>query len=476
MPLTNAQGKLVLINDTGQRVKFNVNGNSIATTGTSAFTSILTTGLVSWWKLDESSLAGGALLDTAFSDTGVGSNPPNNGTRYGTAPIAPSGRVGNAQNFSGDDYVVIPFNSNLNSTTASVSLWCYFPTGFTSGKTFFARSSYNSVVALNFVTRTSKFTFGSANTAGTNQELQASTTVPLDTWTHFVVTHDGSTKKIYINGALDTSVAQSGLYATSLGDLGLGGHIPDPSDRGTVSMDEVIWYNTALSAGDVTQLYQSYFSSVVMTGLVGWWPFMHNSNDIALQAGGTTASNPAKNATLFGSASISSGLVLPSGDGHYAEALALPAVSSFSIEAWVRPTSYPHNEVIIFREEFVQFLSILSSPAGTINFGTNPTCNDTGFGSGSSVSGIQDDILLNTWTHVVGTFTGGTRKIYLNGTLAYQDSGVSVCSATTPDLWFGGYPYAGSNNLIGTLRDCKFYSVALSDVQVRQNFNAGMSV
>lgn len=475
MALTNTQGKLITLNDIGQLVQFNVSGNTLYTSGDTSFSTMPTTGLVSKWKLDESSFASGAILDTAFYLAGTGSNPANNGTRFGTSPVITTGKIGNAHTFSGDDYIKIPFNPNLNSTSASVALWTYFPTGFTSGKTFFARSSAGGVVALNFVTRSGKFTFGSANTAGTNQELQATNAIPVDTWVHFVVTHDGSTKKIYINGVLDTSVAQSGLYATSVGDLGFGGHIPDPSDRGTVNMDEVLWYNTALSAGQVTSLYQSYFTSVTLSGLVGWWPFINDTNDIALAVGGTAANNPAKNAALNGSASINNGLVLPGGDSDFAKALALPAVSSFSLEAWIKPSSFPHNEAWMFREEFVQFMSVFSSPSGAIVFGTNPLCNDTGYGSGSQLQGLAGDILTTAYNHVVLTFTGGNRKIYINGGLRYQDSGVSVCSTTTPNLWFGGYPYAGGNGAVGTMRDARFYNIALSITQVRQNFNAGMS-
>lgn len=476
MALTNPQGKLILSNEAGQVVNFPVIGTSFSSTGSLVTSTIPTSGLVSYWKLDESSLAVGGIKDSAYSYIGAGSNPANNGTRFGTAPITVTGRVGNGQNFSGDDYVRIPYNSNLSSTAVSISLWVYFPTGFTSGKSFFVLTENSGgPVPINFVTRSGVFTFGSANTAGTNQELQGTAAIPLDQWVHFVVTHDGSTKKIYQNGVLDTSVAQTGLYALSTQDLGFGAHLTDLiADSATLSMDEVIWYNRALSAGEVTQIYQSYFTPVVITGLEGWWPLMHNTNDIALAVGSTDGFNPAKNATLQGAASISNGLVLSGADANYASVSSVPNTASVTLECWVNFTSFAHNEVVFYKVNFEEYIAAFSDASSVL--GTDSGCGDSGGGTASSIQGLANDFTTSTWTHFVGTFGSGSRKIYINGSLRYQDTGVTKCSTGSSNMLIGGYTLATNNNVIGTMRDVRIYNIALSPAQILQNYRAGMSV
>ncbi len=44
-----------------------------------------------------------------------------------------------------------------------------------------------------------------------------------NTWTHLAMTYDGTTLKIYVNGALVTSTAQSGTMTTSTNPLQIGG-------------------------------------------------------------------------------------------------------------------------------------------------------------------------------------------------------------------------------------------------------------
>jgi hypothetical protein len=79
---------------------------------------------------------------------------------------------------------------------------------------------------------------------------------PLNRWTHLVVTADGSTDRLYINGNFTTSVANSASLGTGINATcaigALGGADGETFFGGIY---EVRAYNRLLNAGEVRQLY-----------------------------------------------------------------------------------------------------------------------------------------------------------------------------------------------------------------------------
>ena len=74
--------------------------------------------------------------------------------------------------------------------------------------------------------------------------------LPTYTWSHLAGTYDGTTLRLYVNGALVTSQAVAGLIAPSTGALRIGGNsVWGQYFRGR--MDEVRIYNRALSAPEI---------------------------------------------------------------------------------------------------------------------------------------------------------------------------------------------------------------------------------
>ena len=84
---------------------------------------------------------------------------------------------------------------------------------------------------------------------------------------------------------------------------------------------------------------------------------------------------------------------------------------------------------------------------------------------------------INTinWFQVVGTFTSGTRRLYINGVLANSDTQTGTIATNTNGSSIGvyggfngvrGYYYNGN---IGTV---KVYNRALSAPEIQQNYNA----
>jgi hypothetical protein len=77
------------------------------------------------------------------------------------------------------------------------------------------------------------------------------------TWYHVVVTYDGSTVRMYVNGVSQGSVASAGSITNNTSPLRIG----RPSDLWDVSLDgvvdEVAVYTTVLSATQVTEHYNA---------------------------------------------------------------------------------------------------------------------------------------------------------------------------------------------------------------------------
>ncbi|MEM0360148.1 MAG: DUF2341 domain-containing protein [Candidatus Diapherotrites archaeon] len=90
--------------------------------------------------------------------------------------------------------------------------------------------------------------------------LTSQSTLSTNAWQHIVATYDGSTKKLYINGVLDSNtVSVSGSVGQNSRKFSIGA-----SDTGTAwanyfngFIDEVRVYNRALSIEEVQQLYNS---------------------------------------------------------------------------------------------------------------------------------------------------------------------------------------------------------------------------
>jgi len=74
--------------------------------------------------------------------------------------------------------------------------------------------------------------------------------LPVNTWTHLAGTYDGATMKVYTNGVLAASVAQTGTIAPSTDGLFIGGN-PYYGHNFIGTIDEVRIYSRALSVGEV---------------------------------------------------------------------------------------------------------------------------------------------------------------------------------------------------------------------------------
>ena len=212
-------------------------------------------GLVGWWKFDESSsgtCAGATVVDA--------NNHGHTGTCSGS-PTYEKGRIGRgAMNYQGTNNVNLGTSLPLTGLF-SVSAWvkptsaCLAPT---QGCGFVGNAEWN-VGGFHLGWYSSDVFDFAWNYSGSNIVLGVKTSsyFSANTWAHVVGVFDGSHNYVYINGILAMSGVASIAPGSTSNNLFIG---KDPqggwsSPQFSGSIDDVRIYNRALSAADVSMLY-----------------------------------------------------------------------------------------------------------------------------------------------------------------------------------------------------------------------------
>jgi len=197
----------------------------------------IATGLVGWWKFDEGSGT------TAADSSGSG----NTGTLT-NGPTWTTGKVGSgALSFDGtNDYVSAP--SNIIGTGAmTLTAWIYAKSYGSNG---YARIIDNGAASLFLVDWDSKLAFQGYWSSPTI--VSNSGSIPLNQWLFVALTRTSSnTASFYINGALSGTPGQDAGTANAGSNTIIGGS----SIMFDGLIDEVRVYNRALSASEITELY-----------------------------------------------------------------------------------------------------------------------------------------------------------------------------------------------------------------------------
>jgi hypothetical protein len=207
-------------------------------------------GLVSWWPAE------GDANDVAYGNSGVALN----GAGYA------AGLVGQAFRFTAANQVVQILNEPSLNPTNSLTLEAWvningYPSTDASiivGKDDLAGGRQYELDVL----RKGNSVVFTANVGvpGGFVGLTGSNSIPLNTWTHVAMTYDGSSLRIYVNGALDSSLAVTGPITTGTAPLRVGGLGSGPwTFFGLV--DEFALFQRALSTLEI--------QSIVNAGVAG---------------------------------------------------------------------------------------------------------------------------------------------------------------------------------------------------------------
>ena len=208
---------------------------------------------------------------------------PGFGTLYGFDAQGGAPAFSNSTSVSldgTDDYIDVGNDSSL--APANLTLSCWFKASGTA-------NTYNYLISRNGATYGSYYLRykGSGGAVGSNKfnyfmsvgtyfvQGDFNTSVDLTDWHHVALTYDGSYIKGYVDGNEDYSLAETrainytadSTYGT---DTWIGkGKYPDPAEG---LIDEVAIFNTALSASDITAIYNSGApADLTSYSPVSWW-------------------------------------------------------------------------------------------------------------------------------------------------------------------------------------------------------------
>jgi hypothetical protein len=268
--------------------------------------------------------------------------------------------------------------------------------------------------------------------------------LPLNTWVHVALTRAGSAWRVFVNGTVQSgSYSNAGNLTRTAVRIGMDwsstgyamdGYLDDYRITNGIARYTANFTPPTGPFLDVGTGGDPYFPTTSlllhMDGSNGSTTFTDSStNALSVTANGNAQISTAQ--SKFGGAS---GLFDGSGDFLTLPASSLFAfgTSDFTVETWIRPTSYPitYNTIASTRNTSGVTtgwsLSVVSD--GTLILYT------TGFTYSGTVTGA---VTLNTWNHVAIVRSSNSFQAYVNG-VANKTGAVSVANNFTDQTFWVG--------------------------------------
>ena len=257
---------------------------------------------VGWWRMGDGkgdSTSGG--LYPANSDTigtvvdqGSGGNDATAAGGPTYSNVVPTFASTLSANFDGtDDYLAVPFApSSIGTNAYSISFWFNITSGATEDSPYFFAFGANSSITtdtfqgLGLTARSGdgyKVRINNSFSTSYTQSVSSSTSdVAAGNWYHFVLVRDGTSLTLYKNGSSFLTLTNANVGSNDLSDgselrLGYGYGASARYINGFI--DEFAIFNSALSASDVTAIYNSGVpADLASYSPLGWWRMGENNS------------------------------------------------------------------------------------------------------------------------------------------------------------------------------------------------------
>lgn len=204
------------------------------------------------YRLDETS--SGAVVDSGVNAL--------DGAANGGLTLGGAGKVCGSYKFNGSNaYVSVPHNALLNLSQVTAMSWVRhsnvtiknWEAIVTKGDSAY-RVHHNGACSINGVNTAGGLDFGVNSGCGT-ADINSGTVPVAGTWYHLAGTYDGTTIKVYVNGALSASSAYSGALASNTLALMIGENAQQRGRYFNGDIDEVKIYSSALTAAQISAGY-----------------------------------------------------------------------------------------------------------------------------------------------------------------------------------------------------------------------------
>ena len=277
--ISNVQVFNTALPATGSNSVETLYNNGSPLTSMSGFTS-----LQGWWKLDASATYDSSTTtwsipdDSSNSNTGTSSGMTQSALQQSDLSFKTSFSP-YALSFDRGSSESIDVNMDLSSfSSITVSTWAKFNS--TTGYQYVYSAGTGSVAGDmlgigKWDGTTEIYSFDRANVNRTG------VSVTLNTWNHILVTHTGTTRKVYLNGSLIGTFTSGNLNLNSINFIGRYSFSASNYMDGSIS-NVSIW-NAALTSLQVTEIYsegipQNLNNHSAYSNLVSWWQLGSNSS------------------------------------------------------------------------------------------------------------------------------------------------------------------------------------------------------
>jgi hypothetical protein len=409
--------------------------------------------LIGYWPFDEGS-------GTTTADT---SGSGYNGVLSGTAWTV--GKINAALSFNGSAGVVTPAIALGN--TFSISTWVNPAAVSQTPYGRIAETRYDSGFFLGLSSSGNRFKFivntGVTGSCGAAFGCAEGGTVSAG-WHLVTGTYDGTTGRLYVDGALVASDTFTAPANTNLplyigryfgGGYGWNGAI-----------DEVRLYNKALSAAEIGQLFNSGGGGGTPT-LAGHWPFDEGSGTAAADTSGNGHNGVVSGAT-WTTGKVNSALNF-NGASSIVTTSTIALGNTFTISAWVNPA-------ILAQSSFARIAETRYDNGFYLGMNVSGTAYKFIVSAGSGATGscgafygcAEGGTVTAGWHLVTATFDGTQARLYVDAILVATETFTAPGTTNIP-LYIGRYSL-GSYAWNGAIDEVRLYTVALSATEITALF------
>jgi hypothetical protein len=386
----------------------------------------------------------------------------NNGTP--TSITYTAGRIGQAASFNGTNSMVDLGNpsalSSIGGTTnISVSAWVFY-TAFGGGGQTYSVITVKGGTPWTWLMENPSNTFRFRISAGgTDTNISDTSAHLLNRWYHVVGTYDGATMKIYVDGVLKNSKAQTGALGSNSTTAKIG-TFQGTNYNFTGRINDVRVYNHTLSDFEIKELAKAKVTHLTLNGTT-------------IDNAGYGYNGTPQASTSYTTDSKLYSQAFQNTDGGGSKAITIAngtqnITGDQTIAMWLFPTSFAARRNP-WNKAYGGEGTITQETGGTLTYfwGTHGGDNVPyqGFASGG--------LTLNTWNHVVlvRDLSASTPQLrwYINGVLSTvaTPSYTAAAATTNGTTIAAGYtsPYQGR------ISDVRQYGTALSATDVLALYN-----
>ena len=396
-----------------------------------------------------------------------------------------------------NDYINIPDANSLNPSTITLSCWVKLNT-FTDNANLISKG-FTSVgspyiqytLKMNTTANNNLYGFEISKN-GTNVFVYTTTPLSINTYYHLTATYDGNTLRLYKDGVLDpASAVSSGTIASYATPVQIGRWGTQGTQHFNGNISQVQIYNRALTQQEILQNYNA-----TKNRFVNALPPVRNNLILELDATSVSSypgtgtswydtsgfSNNANfiNGPTFSATGTSSSIAFD-GTNDYVD-MNYPSQintgSPITLALWAKwittGTTTATIQTLVdnnYQTAYIDgpgsigfFIQDRPDLGGVLEWGAKP---GIGITRCTSTFVVGDGM----WHYITATNDGATSRLYVDGIQSGLARTAAGIGDSQPFINLGRWRFAQIRYLNGNIADFRIYNRALSDYEVKQNFD-----